>query len=1122
MATILELAELSSAAYGPAPVIGSTPLSGWTIIMTSTVSSDGYQGVAYQNSAGQIVIANRGTDPSNLANLLNNLASDAKLSLGGKTQVQTDAVAFALLVAAQYGGPIIETGHSLGGNEAQAATVALTDYGKSHPEFPGFSVSAVTFNSPGIGGYPVTNDATSYNVLNLYDQGDAIHLAGGAHLGNYGTNGLVMMPAGPNTASLAWGTVAAGIVSPPAGIALFLTTLYNTLLPAHSLPNTVVPYLQANPLGTIGWSASGPNSTILSASSTGPTMSVNAAGALVLTDASGNSVALTASVDNKNINATFSGGSSLLFQQMAALGTVTIPAAELSQAVTGLTGATTLNETITRDSNIPNTFIVTFQNAGSTNPGDKFKVSVTNPASIFNYTVPSNGHTVVETINSDNNGSGEISVNTSAACIPLTGGTPLAGKGNTWTDSSGDQYQFTAATIGSNIGKLTISQGLLGSGGNQIVINNFDLHQAETTANGYLGIKFGEQLAIVAGVSQTSPFVSGKPISQTANAQGNTQTVTVYGQAGTVQLACAGSGTYEYTVGTQVYSLANGPVTLTIPTGQNSVTVTLIDTTNTSSPDTATLTATTKDASGNTVTSNSLSVTFASPNPNAGGSGVAANTLNGDLTPQKFYDAQGNVYYKTDALGNYLTDGTASPNQSDILFGSTGNDVINGGGGNNLLIGMGGNDTINGGSGSDFIVSGNINADNYVPANSSFTSTGLGANQSFQNYGGNGKDVINGGGGQDIILAGNGSNQIYANAQITFAAALAQQATATATGQKGDLIAVGDGNNTVVGGNGNDAIAVGTGNNTLVLGGGNNVFEGGIEVGNVSQNWNITNSNGILNWNGVTSYAAGNVTAPSGYKGNTLNGAAVGTGNDTIYGGTGNSLYFLSNGNNWLDAGGGNDFIQAGTGNSTIFSGTGNDSIFGGGGSNAIYLESGYNQVALQGGNNTVIGGSGPAFIHSGDASSNWANSGANSTNYIQSGNGHNNGGGGWGGATIIWGSAGHDTLISGSDGAGWETDIIGGNGNEYIVGGAGADQLQGGAGVNTIYAGTGNNIIQLSASSSETSTVNGGAGNYKIIGGGGNDSIIGGADNDCIFSNVLLGRDRCEATNDSAWRMVA
>lgn len=37
MATILELAQLSAAAYGAAPVIGSTPVSGWTVIAIRTL-----------------------------------------------------------------------------------------------------------------------------------------------------------------------------------------------------------------------------------------------------------------------------------------------------------------------------------------------------------------------------------------------------------------------------------------------------------------------------------------------------------------------------------------------------------------------------------------------------------------------------------------------------------------------------------------------------------------------------------------------------------------------------------------------------------------------------------------------------------------------------------------------------------------------------------------------------------------------------------------------------------------------------------------------------------------------------------------------------------------------------
>lgn len=188
MATILELAAFSDYVYGD----GNAPIDWgqWTQLsptltpaMTAQFANDGYLGEAFINdSTGEIVIANRGTDITNFSHATNllNLWSDVQLTFHVATQVQKDAADFAKQVAKDNPGvAIIETGHSLGGSEAQAATVALADYGKL---IPGFSVSAVTFNSPGIGGYAATNAASSYNVLNLYDQGDAIHAAGGDHL----------------------------------------------------------------------------------------------------------------------------------------------------------------------------------------------------------------------------------------------------------------------------------------------------------------------------------------------------------------------------------------------------------------------------------------------------------------------------------------------------------------------------------------------------------------------------------------------------------------------------------------------------------------------------------------------------------------------------------------------------------------------------------------------------------------------------------------------------------------------------------------------------------------------------------------------------------------------------
>src|ERR1039457_1349529 len=113
------------------------------------------------------------------------------------------------------------------------------------------------------------------------------------------------------------------------------------------------------------------------------------------------------------------------------MGIVSIPASELSQVVTSLTGASTINETITRIQST-DTFDVAFQNTGAPNSGDQFKVTVANPESVFSYVVPTNTQAVIETINNgNNNSSGTVSVISGTSNTALTGGTPVAGKGNT-------------------------------------------------------------------------------------------------------------------------------------------------------------------------------------------------------------------------------------------------------------------------------------------------------------------------------------------------------------------------------------------------------------------------------------------------------------------------------------------------------------------------------------------------------------------------------------------------------------------------------------------------------------------------------------------------------------------
>jgi Ca2+-binding RTX toxin-like protein len=230
MATILDLALLSAATYGD-----NTVPTVWNLIGTSEANDCGYLGQAYQNiETKEIVIANRGTRPDQLPDLLN----DLKLSLLVATAAQDAAVEFALQIQSTHKGvPIVETGHSLGGNEAQAATVKLTE----KVAIEGGKVSAVVFNSPGIGGFSYDKSKT-YNVLCIYDQGDAIHLAGGEHIGTDSRE----LPAGPNTAALLT-LIPVAIAAGPAAIAALIgKALYNILVPAHSI-QTVIAYLKDNP-----------------------------------------------------------------------------------------------------------------------------------------------------------------------------------------------------------------------------------------------------------------------------------------------------------------------------------------------------------------------------------------------------------------------------------------------------------------------------------------------------------------------------------------------------------------------------------------------------------------------------------------------------------------------------------------------------------------------------------------------------------------------------------------------------------------------------------------------------------------------------------------------------------
>ena len=278
MATLLELAQLSATSYGD-PV--NPPLNGnWILLESYTGVGNGYFGQAYQNrTTREIVITNRGTRFTSLDDAL----ADIKLAAGVITREQEDAVKFARQVAnnADYNySSIIETGHSKGGNEAQAATIDLADRG--------FNVSAVTFNAPGIGGYPVGSGA--YDVLNVYTQGDVIHLAGGAQLGR-----SMEIGAGPDNSKLSFALPIAAATGGGGMLLLFAKIVWNALVPAHSI-DTIIDYLAGDPLGKTNWPLAGPP-LALAGDTSNSWATVDTDGSFTLTDGAGDTFSYSTDPD---------------------------------------------------------------------------------------------------------------------------------------------------------------------------------------------------------------------------------------------------------------------------------------------------------------------------------------------------------------------------------------------------------------------------------------------------------------------------------------------------------------------------------------------------------------------------------------------------------------------------------------------------------------------------------------------------------------------------------------------------------------------------------------------------------------------------------------------------------
>jgi Ca2+-binding RTX toxin-like protein len=1092
MSTILELSEFSSAVYGNNSLAPTTGEGGnWTLLNVKLPvgsSTYGYYAEAWQNSAtGEIVIANRGTDPS-FAHavtdqaLFKNLLSDAQLAVGNQSAAAQLAQQFAAAIAQKYpNSTITETGHSLGGYEAQAGLAWLADNSSLYR----ITADGVTFDAPGIPSVYYKSSPSSYTCLDLYAQGDFVHLVGGTHLGTSAwlPTGLSLTQEFADYAKAFTQGAESGI---PHGEIEGSMALVQDLLAAHGLgqlsdPSTasIIGYLNANPAvggltaqQFIQTGQGTPASSLLNLNS-------GTALAFTLNDGAGSTIDLTVATSGvTSLIASATSGSSLLGQLSATTLNAEVAlegaGSYIIQQAEGIASSLASASNLYADFGVNGVVLGASPVTGTGLPGQLLLSG--NAPGRYDYNTPVAGTTLAETIDAGT-GQGTVWVG-GQSDLQLQGGNPVSGTPYEWSDANGTQYTFTGEPDAS-IGTLTITNGLLGSNpGNSITITNFNLSSAESLPAGFEGIHLPGSISITAnatiGTIEPATFRANSNQSFTIS----TNAPATYSQTFLVTLTGPNAADFA-TSGVDVSPLnSNGTFSVTLLAGLTDAIFTLQDITSPGASDIANgttfqLTASLPNVinpSGPAIQSPPLSVTYTAGSPDTSTapqtSSIITGTVNGGVT---VYQGDGGDDYISAGAGPNLIE--AQNSASDSIIGGTGSNTVYGGAGNDVIT-LNGNDlvtlgngfnTLNGSTGQDTI------------------------------YGQGGDAIINGNGGKDQILAGMGTNQIYAGAQTGLQNAIANALSGTPSGVQGDVISVLDGNNTVVGGDGNDLITTGTGNDVVVLGPGNNAFLGGWNSTNVTGPWSFTvTQNEGISVSNVTNFLENyNNTYAQPYNGETeLPGSTatgpVGAGNDTVYAGNGNDYIALANGNGYIDAGSGNDTLIGGMGNNTIVAGSGADWISGGGGTSYIEAGSGSDTIYGGDGNNTITGGSGNSTIYSANyfnpsagLQSSWAGE-SSELNYVIGETGNE----------LIYGSGGSDTLIGGSGNA----TIYGGSGNENIVGGGGTDILTGGSGNDTIAAGgAGNDSLYANGTASSTTSLVGGNGSDFIEGGSGSNTIQAG-----------------------------
>ena len=298
-----------------------------------------------------------------------------------------------------------------------------------------------------------------------------------------------------------------------------------------------------------------------------------------------------------------------------------------------------------------------------------------------------------------------------------------------------------------------------------------------------------------------------------------------------------------------------------------------------------------------------------------------------------------NIIYGTE--GNDRIDGT---HRDDLIFGYGGNDTITGDYGNDCIYGGEGNDTISGEYGNDTLRGGY--GDDHILGNE--------GNDSI--YGGYGEDDISGDEGNDYISGGGDDDTIYGNEGNDYL-----------NGAGGnDYIKGNEGDDNIHGNQGDDYLFAGTGYDTLY-------GDSDLDICQINgESEDTTVSCETIEYGKITTITDCNEDS-SHY--NTIIGTE---GDDVIDGTDGDDLIFGLGGNDTINGNSGNDCIYGGNGNDTIDGNSGFDYIFGGdnddvirGSGNQDYIYGGAGNDILKGNNGRdhLFAGIGYDALNGGDKS---------------------------------------------------------------------------------------------------------------------------------------------------------